>query len=766
MHHFGHFSEDNTEFIITNPKTPSDYDNYLFNEAIFANAQQTGIGYTVYQIDGTEMTELSSVTKDVCNNRDSIMNRLIYIRDNDTGEVWNVNWEPVKKKYGEFTCRHGLGYTIIDTEVEGLNANFRIFVPSGKDPVELWTLRLKNGTGKKRNLSVFVYYEFNFHFMWGFDTYGSLIYMHAYYDEQTNAMITEKHPEKKPHPYLTGFMTSDVPIDYWDGSKIKFFGRYNQKNEPEKVLQGQCSNTEGTNEYIGCAIQYNMVLEPAQEQAVHIVLGVGSGTEDIVRLREKYLGNFEQYFEELRKEKQKMIQRTFVKTPDAQFDRMMNIWAKQQALYGATWTRWGFRGYRDIVQHAFGVTDFQPERTKAVLLKALNFQYSTGAALRGWDPVDTKEYSDSALWLIFTLTNYMKETGDLEILDVVMDYYDKGSDTVLAHIEKALEFLENNKGKHGLNLIKFGDWNDSLTAIGKEGRGESVWLSMAYAKAVLQVAELMQYIGNTKQYQLYMSRYETIKKAINAHAWDGDWYLGCYTDDYEKIYSKECEEGKMYINTQSWSVIAGICDDERYKKMCAAADKNLLTEYGYLLSYPTFSKFNPSVGRITAMEPGIAENATVYSHGNAFMYYALLIRRDADKAYDIFRRITPGYENGNKNEYVPYVYTNCYFGPQHRHSPYQMEYSWITGSVGWFYNIAQQWQLGLRREYDGLYIDPQIPSDWKELEIQTTVRNKRLHVRIVRGGRKAYNFNGVDRSSNRIGYDELKDENQLTVCIE
>ena len=740
----------------------------MFNNAIYSEVQQTGVGYTMYQIGRTETTLLSSMHRDVYYERDSIMNRLVYVRDNETGEFWNLNWEPVKKETEYFRCRHGLGYTILESKVNDIEASLRIFVPDGNDPVELWTIDVKDVSGRKRNLSVFVYYEFSFEFRWGFDAYGHLIYMHSYFDKENNALIAEKHPEKRPHNYLTAFMASDVTVDAFDGSKDKFIGRYNKLNEPECVIDGQCKNREGTNEFIAGVLQYNFDLDSSGEKQINIVLGVSDGIDGVSNLKNKYLGSFEDEFTKLKEIKQKMINTKVVKTPDEQFNRIMNVWIKQQILYGSIWTRWGVRGYRDIVQHAFGITDVYPEITKSVILQALNYQYSSGAALRAWDPMVTQEYSDSALWLIYALTNYIKETGDLEILDIDMAYLDKGSAPVITHMEKALDYLEGNKGIHGLNLIKFGDWNDSLTAIGKEGRGESVWLSMAYATACLQLAELFGYLKNADKQNEYMSRYEAMKKAINESAWDGDRYIGCYSDSYRRIYSTDNKEGQIYLNTQSWAVISEISSSERNDKMMKAVDENLLTDYGYLLQYPTFHHFDAEIGRITAMEPGIAENGTIYSHGNAFMIYALLKLGYADKAYDIFKKISPGYyEKGNENkkEGVPYSYTNCFYGPDHRHSPYEMEYSWITGSVAWFYNVMHQWMLGIRKEYDGLTIAPQLPAEWNEASIDMTFRGKKLDVKIQRTGEKCVLLNGNKIEGNRILESQLDSKNELVINL-
>lgn len=774
MYKYGHFNEDSTEFIVTCPNTPRDFDNFLFNDAIFSYVTHTGIGYNKYEIDDAETTEMLSVYRDVLYNRDTIMNRLIYIRDNDTGEFWTINWEPIKKKYDYYRCIHGLGYSKIETGVKGIDSSFRIFIPDGKDPVELWTLTFGTNGEKARNISVFTYCEFAFNFCWGFDSYGHLSFMDSYYDKSTNTLIAEKHAFVKPHNYLTGFLTSDVNVDAWDGSKERFIGRYNKLNEPEKVLEGRCSNTPGTNEFIISAVQYDLILNPKESKEINLILGVAESPEGVLPIRDKYIGSFEKHFEVLKDVKAKMIAKNIVNTPDEHFNRLINIWSKQQVFYGARWTRWGMKGYRDIVQNAFGVTSIYPKSCRDVLLKAFKYQYKSGMALRGWGPIDKKPYSDSALWLVYTLTNYLMETGDFDLLDIEIPYFDEGSDTVLGHIETALLYLENNKGIHELNLIKFGDWNDSLTGIGKEGRGESVWLSMAYATALLQMIELFDFLNMPKKSIEYKHRYDAMKKAINENAWDVDQFIGCYSDDYRRIYSSDEQEGKRYINTQSWAIISEISDKERTDKLLKAIDENLLTPYGYLLSYPTYTKFDPVLGRITAMSPGVAENATVYSHGNSFMLWALLKLKMGDKAYDIFKRVAPGYISDKtpmKQEGPAYVFTNCYYGPENKNSPFMMEYSWITGSVGWFYNILTEWMIGVRKGYDGLTIDPVLPSDWKEVSSVKSYREKIFNINILNNASSDKKnikilLNGKLHQGKFIKLDECLEINNIEITVD
>ncbi len=736
---YGYFSEDGSEFIITNPKTPRAFDNFLWNDSMFSVVHQTGIGCFDYQVGNTEAIQMFTGVGRICDydvfGRENLMSRLVYIRDNETGEFWNLNWEPVKKAFDTYKCTHGLNYTVIETGLSGILATFRIFVPKGADPVELWTLEFSNTQERRRNISVFVYNQFQFKYKWDFNSYGDMIFRKSYFSNELNSMIANKHPHIPPHRFLTGFMTSDEQIAGYDGSRDFFMGTYNGYNEPEAVIRGKCSNSSGSSDATIGAVQYNFHLDCSEKKTLNMIVGATDSENGIQEFRKKYLGHFESYYQMLKSDNEKFVSLNRINTPDEHLNRMTNIWMKHQTSYGAKWCRWGWMGYRDIVQHGLGVSTFNPSRTKEILIEALKHLNSTGVALRGWNPVDTKPYSDSPLWLVYTLTAYLKETADFDFLEMEIPYFDAGKSSVLNHIEIALDFLEKNKGIHKLCLIKFGDWNDSLTGIGKLGRGESVWLSMAYAEALNQMKELFLHLKNTEKVAEYVNRYSQMKEAINKNAWDGEWYLRCYDDFGNTVGSEKNSQGKIYLNAQSWALIAGLADEKRTGQLIASADKHLHTEIGYQLLAPAYLVPDDNIGRISYLEPGICENGTVYSHVNSWMVLALLRAGLPDKAYKVIREITPGYTMGDndlKQIHTPFVYANGYYGCNHRNNKYQMEFTWITGSVAWHYNNVVKEMIGIQPEYAGLRIEPKIPAEWNNLSAERTFRGRQFTINIQR----------------------------------
>lgn len=736
-HKYGHFNASGDEFIVTTPDTPRAFDNFLWNDAIFSNVWQTGVGYCDYQINGTEGVQLFSGIGRTCDievfGRGHLMNRLIYVRDNDTGEFWNIGWEPVRKAYEKFECVHGLGYTIISSTTNAVKSSFRIFVPAGNDPVELWTLTLACAGPKKRNLSVFMYSQVEFKYKWGFDSYGSAIYRSVVFNKKENALVATKHPYCKPHNYLTAFFAADTTINAFDGSMDAFVGLYNTLQAPQAVVRGACSNADGTFEATVAAMQFDVQLDARSAKTINVIVGITDDAAKMCGVKAKYFGKFDACLAELKRAKSTMVARNSIHTPDDHMNKLLNNWVKQATLFGATWCRWGYMGYRDIVQQGLGVAVMEPARTRKIIVEALKHQYKNGLAVRGWNPVDTKPYSDSAMWLAFTLIAYLKETHDLALLDEKVAYFDGGQASVLEHIEKALDFLENNKGSHELCLIKFGDWNDSLTSVGKDGRGESVWLSQAYAEAMRQMAELADHLKNPSKRREYLDRRRRIIAAVNANAWDGAWYKRCYDDEGKPVGSQVNHQASMFMEPQCWALVAGIADAERAQTLIQSMNAKLWTEVGYLLLTPTYRQIEDRVGRISSMEPGIAENGTIYSHLNIWMILGLLRYGMADQAYELFKCVSPGYYHSAtdpKHRVVPFQYANSYFGPDHKNNKFQMEFTWITGSVAWFNNVFLQEMLGAQAEYDGLRLNPCIPSTWEQCEVLRHFRGAEYQITI------------------------------------
>lgn len=737
---YGKFDPAGDKFIMTAADMHRPFDVMLFNDVCYANVHHTGIGCFDYQYEGEEGIQLFTGVGRICDydvfGKEHLYSRLIYVRDNATGKYWTVNWEPTCVPTQEFTCTHSLASTTIVNRTEDVRVAWTITVPPGKDAVELWQISIEDVNGAVRDLTVFAYFQLQFKYKWGFDSYGDMIYRTTVFDAENNTFFANKHPYVKPHNNLTAFFTSDYPVAGYDGSRRLFMGQYGSAAAPICVEQGRCTDSEGSAEDTVCVLQWNISLSGAPIP-LSFMFGASDSQEHCLTLRETYLHNIPQWLAAAEENRRKALGRTTICTEDAHLDRLLNNWTKLACLYGSRWCRWGYNGYRDIVQHGMGVVNVDPERTREILLEALTYQHDHGMAVRGWNPIDDRPYSDSALWSVYTLAAYIKETGDREFPYRSIPYLNGEMDTVLGHVVRALDFLENNKGAHGLLLIKFGDWNDSLTGAGKEGRGESVWLSMAYAFALEEMVSLCSYLGEVELKARLAAQETAMRQALIDNAWDGDRFLRCYTDDGDVIGSSRNKYGRLFLETQSFALITRLADPKRRDKLLGALKAESYTPIGYRLLSPAYREFDDRVGRLSAMEPGIAENSTVYTHPNMWLIYGMLRNGMPDEAYDLFCRVAPGFYAPDNAEYkknaLPYQFANGYFGPEHKNNAYQMEFSWITGSVAWVRLAIEEWMLGVRAEYDGLHVVPCLPAGFGNYTVERTFRGCRYRICVRRG---------------------------------
>ena len=304
------------------------------------------------------------------------------------------------------------------------------------------------------------------------------------------------------------------------------------------------------------------------------------------------------------------------------------------------------------------------------------------------------------------------------------------------HLRRALVRLREDRGAHGLNLVFFGDWNDSLTGVCREGRGESVWLSMAFCRSCLLLAEIAEQIGKTEEASEYRIWQAEMAEAINEHAWDGNWYLCALDDHANPIGSQQNEEGKIFLNMQSWAQLGKVVGDERWEQSWQSVKQMLDSGWGLMLNWPTYTKYVHNIGRLSSIRPGAAENGSVYTHGNAFMLLALFERGMADEAYKLWQAVHPGNpERPVSNQ--PNIFFNGYYGPDNETRAGMGEHAWTTGSVPWMYQCVTEYMLGIRRTFDGLVINPCMPSVWETASVHRVYRGTTYDIRISNPGKKA-----------------------------
>jgi len=714
------YAKDGKELWCDTPEPPRRFDNILYNRAYFTMIDHFGWGRAFHMTDAGYVNNVIA------------QERIIYVRDDETGEYFSVGYKPIYRDCESYRCGSGFGYQVIENTTDGLAVTWRIYVPAGDDPVEVWDVRVANAAGRPRKVSVFTELEMQCS---GVDLYGGSLYRIARYLPHLNAIfVLQDAPrhEEIDFPFHNGFLAAAQKCDTWDANLEKFIGPRRTLREPLAVEQGKCEGNFASMWTPTCTMHFRLDLPAGGAKGLRMVVGACSHEDSISRLSAKYLhGGLEddEQFDALAAERAEMMRNIQVETPDESVNTMINLWVKQQVHEGATWVRWGYKGYRDIVQQAQGVITQDAPLARRDLLNACRHQYNDGFALRGWHPLDPMRYSDSAQWMISTATEYVKETGELGLLDETVPYLDDGEGTVYEHLMKAMERLHTDRGPHGMCLAFFGDWNDSLTGVCKEGKGESVWMSMAFCRCALLMQELAERLGRPDDAKLMAAWHEEMSKAINTHAWDGEWYICALDDDGEPIGSSKNDEGKIFLNMQSWAQLGGIVSDERWEKAWSACLERLDTGWGFMLNWPTYTKPRSNIGRLSYMRPGICENGSVYTHGNAFLLLALLERGLADESLKLWRDVHPG-NPARPIACQPNVFINGYLGPDSDIAPGNAEHAWVTGSAAWMFFSVVEYMLGLRRGYDGLTVRPCMPSEWKTASIRRIFRGTTYDVRI------------------------------------
>lgn len=733
---YGDFSKDGTEFIITRPDTPRPWANYITNGRYCLILSQTAGGYSFY-LDAEKNRISRWLNENYLIDRPG---RYLYIKDTDSGDYWSATYQPVRKS-GGYECIHGLGYSIIKGEKDGLKSEVKFFVPKDDD-LEVWHIKLSNTTSKAKNLKVFPFVE------WLLGNFIGELTMHnisilinrGNFDQELQVPMVTKFPAGgKPWPYQC-FISSSLPVKGFDIDFEKFIGKFRDHSNPIAVEENGCSNSDdvkGMN-MVG-ALEHDIALGPNETKEFSIIVGIVKTKNEAKKLISKYrnLDNVKIEFEKTKEGWRKSILDNFqVETPDAEFNRAVNVWIKYQVYMNNYWGRsatfyhegMGEFGYRNTAQDAWGMVPLNLNFAKERLLKLAFHQRKSGQPLPGWSEeagaTTHKPPSDFPIWLPFLLNAYIKESGEFALLKKKIKFFDGGVASLYEHALRATKFLMDiGKSKRGLPLMGSQDWNDAFDRCGTGGKGESVWLGMGLCFALKNMQELANFIGDKKTVKDCQVRYEKMKAIINKYAWEGDRYIYGFNDFGEPLGSKKTKEGSLQLNSQTWAILAGIPDEGKLKKILKLIDTDLATPYGPSLFTPPYTKYDIKIGRITAFAPGTKENAAIFCHGGAFKIVADLKIKRAKEAYETFKTLLPTASNKDIEVYLaePYIFAEYLIG---KGNPRYGEgaFTWLTGSADWMLFAALEWILGIKPEYDGLKIDPCIPSGWKSYKVKKLFR--------------------------------------------
>ena len=752
---YGYFDNASREYVIDRVDVPASWTNYIGLKDFYGVFNHTAAGYVLYK-----SPEYHRITRFRPNGPVDGPGHYVYLRDNDTGDFWSVSWQPVGKPKEHYSCRHGLSYSKYLCDYSGINAQQTLFAAID-DPVEIWDVRLRNDSGKKRNLSVFSYLEFSFHQI-PMDNQNFQMSLYATGSRYEDGIIEEDlYYEEDGFQ----FFTADFTPDGFDCCRDAFLGDYRTERNPQAVETGKCSGSfrKGGN-HCG-ALMKTITLEPGQEQRLLFLLGEG-GLETGRTMRRKYTQQrVDRDFAETAKFWDERLKCLQVSTPSEAMNTELNIWNLYQSEINVMFSRFtsfievGGRvglGYRDTAQDAMMVIHADPEGCKkriVQLLKALTYEgYGLHLFEPRWFEPEEKQQSfksptvvptpdksqivhglkdacaDDALWLVSSIVQYVRETGDVGFVDTVVRYADGGEGTVYDHMKRILDFSAKQVGAHGICKGLRADWNDCLNL----GGGESAMVSFLHYWAICNFVELAKKLGRQDDAAYYETMAAAVKKISRQELWDGRWFIRGITAKGRKIGTQADTEGRVHMESNTWAVLSGVADPEQGKLAMDAVDEYLYTPYGLMLNAPCFTVPDDDIGFVTRVYPGLKENGSIFSHPNPWAWCAEAVLGRGSRAMKFYDALCPAMQNDRIEVRKAEPYSYCQFVSGRDHTTFgEAHHPFMTGSAGWAYYAATQYLLGVRPEFDSLTVDPCIPADWKEFTVDRIWRGAEYRIRVT-----------------------------------
>ena len=755
---YGHFDDVNREYVIERVDLPTSWTNYLGLEDTCVVVNHTAGGYMFYKTP-----EYHRITR--FRGNAVPMDRpghYVYLRDAESKDYWSISWQPVGKPLDEakYRCRHGLSYTTYECDYSGIKASQTLSVPLG-DNLELWDVKIKNEGNTTRQLQVFSYCEFSFHHIM-IDNQNFQMSLYCAGSSYEDGIIEhDLFYEEFGYQYFT---MTEKP-DGFDCLRDKFLGLYHTEDNPAAVINGACSGSyEKGNNHCG-SLQKNITLAPGEEKRILFILGEGN-REAGRKAREKYSapGAVDAGYEGLRNYWDKKLSKLQIETPNQGMNTLINTWTLYQSEINVMFSRFasfievGGRtglGYRDTAQDAMTIPHSNPAKCKQRIMELLRGLVSEGYGLHLFQPewfepeTEVKPFksptvvpefdkknmihgledacSDDALWLVASITEYVKETGAFDFLDEVVTYADGGQGTVYEHMTRILDFSHRQVGENGVCKGLRADWNDCLNL----GGGESAMVSFLHYWAIQNFLEIAVYKDCQEDIAKYTAMAEEVKKVCDSELWDEEWFIRGITKKGKKIGTSKDKEGKVHLESNAWAVLSGAASREKGIKAMDSVEKYLYTPYGIMLNAPAYTVPDDDIGFVTRVYPGLKENGSIFSHPNPWAWAAECKLGRGDKAMKYYDALCPYYQNDKIEirEAEPYSY--CQFIMGKDHTGYgRARHPFMTGSGGWSYFSVTRYILGIRPQFDHLEIDPCIPADWKGYKAQRVWRNAVFHIEV------------------------------------
>ncbi|MBZ4665176.1 glycosyl hydrolase family 65 protein [Mahella sp.] len=768
---YGYFDDDNKEYVITTPQTPYPWINYLGMQDFFSIISNTAGGYCFYKD-----ARLRRITRYRYNNVPTDNGgRYFYIYDN--GDFWSPGWMPVKRDLDSYECRHGLGYTSITGQRGGIEAKVLFFVPLDFNG-EIHKVTLKNIGDREKRITLFSFVEFCLwnayddmtNFQRNFNTgeveiIGSTIYHKTEYRERRNHY---------------SFYSVNANISGFDSDRESFIGLYNGFDAPQAVTAGKSNNSVADGWSPIASHSIDVVLQPGQERDFVFILGYVENPEDekwesqgvinkkrALAMMEKFktTEQVDKALNDLKSYWNGLLLKYHVDSGDPKLNRMVNIWNQYQCMVtfnlsrSASYFESGIGrgiGFRDSNQDILGFVHQVPGTARQRILDLAATQLEDGGAYHQYQPLTKKgnneiggNFNDDPLWLILSTAAYIKETGDFSILDEIVPFDNDPSKAadMFEHLKRSFYHVINNLGPHGLPLIGRADWNDCLnlncfstepdqsfqTTTNKDSKlAESVLIAAMFVFIGKEYAEICKRRGLDEEARVARHYIDEMKEAVMKYGYDGEWFLRAYDSYGNKVGSKENEEGKIFIETQGFCVMAGIgLEDGSGIRALDSVKKYLDTKYGIVLLNPAFTRYYVNLGEISSYPPGYKENAGIFCHNNPWVMIAETVVGRGERAFEYYKKIAPAYveERSDIHRMEPYVYSQMIAGKDAKRFG-EAKNSWLTGTAAWNFVAISQWILGIKPDYDGLVVDPCIPPDWDGYTIKRIFRGARYTITV------------------------------------
>lgn len=780
---YGHFDDNKREYVITQPDTPLPWINYLGTQDYFGIISNTAGGYSFYKD-----ARLCRLTRYRHNNVPlDTGGRYIYLRDDNLStnsfnpKFWSPTWQPTRIPLDSYECRHGLGYTTISSNLAGIEASTRYFVPLGEN-LEVWEMTIINRRETIAELSLYSAVEFN---LW--DAMDDATNFQRNYSigevEVLDGIIYHKSEYRERRNHFA-FLACSEPINGFETQRSAFLGPYRGWDSPQALESGKMSGSIAHGWQPVGVQQVKINLQPGERKKVIFILGYHENPAEkkfdppgseiinksgVLPVIKKYLQpeNVEQAFMDLKVYWNELLETFQVETPDFHTNRMVNIWNIYQIMTtfnlsrSASYFESGIgrgMGFRDSNQDILGFVQLIPERARSRILDLAAVQLPNGGAYHQYQPLTKQgnnetgsDFNDDPLWLVLAVAAYIKETGDWEVLHELVPYNQQPGteETIFDHLVRSIQYTLDRLGPHGLPLIGRADWNDCLnlncfsdtpgesfqTISNQDGKvAESVFIAGLFVLAAKEMVFIANHLGNREYARNVNKKIEAMDQSIWSDGWDGNWFRRAYDHFGNVIGSKKCKEGQIFIEPQGICIMAGLGLNNGNARLALDSVRELLsTSHGIVLHSPAYSRYDRNLGEISSYPPGYKENGGIFCHANPWIMIAETMNGRGEMAFDYYQRINPSVREAisEVHKCEPYVYAQMIAGkeaPTHG----EAKNSWLTGTAAWTYVAITQWILGIRPTYNGLEISPVIPADWQGFKVTRTFRGVIYQIQVDR----------------------------------